>query len=397
MEQLTKKEVNRINSSLRQSTLSLFDTGCRITSEGISESIVDSMGKCTASIKNILDIFLCASTTDLYFRNLFNTMDSNGIAYISKICGELEEDPNVLNKISIRTVFGGTEDMPFRGLMYLIPSIRMCEELKKANRGGDIPNIEFYFMNGAAIVANSIDSHKAESTVSEFIKLAQAYIREYHPTVLDKVSFYVDKDFSRRIFATDEYKKVQSVLEEKLRKESELKEDLIEMGKRRSSSENTIKYAALHTFVQDGDIDSSVASMTNFFGKRNERRKELIISIGAKPEEKFFKARKLVAEAVSEIDYFTPKRTAQYIANVNVPPYSPLRTGELYLRDVLINPDLILDARKVSREDGEFGAYQMPVQKAVELIIGDTESSTSNKSICEFIEEYIRLTDDGAR
>ena len=33
--------------------------------------------------------------------------------------------------------------MTFRALLYLLPSIKMCEELKKANKDGDIPNIEF--------------------------------------------------------------------------------------------------------------------------------------------------------------------------------------------------------------------------------------------------------------
>lgn len=394
MKQLSKKEINRIDSSLKQSKLKLFDVDKKITSEDITKNVTDSMGRCTAGIKNNLDIFLCATTTDSFYRGLFSTMDSNGISKISKICGELENDKDVLNKISVRTVFGGTENMPFRALLYLIPSIKLCEELKKANKDGDIPNIDFLFMNGAGVLANAIDPYKAEETTSQFIKFAREYIKEYHPTIKDKVNFYVDKTFSSNIINTEEYKQVHRALERKLGIEEDLKTDLLNMGKKRKASENSIKYAALHAFVQDGDIDSNVAKLSNFFGGKDEESGELIISIGAKPEEKFFKARKLVADEVKKVGYFTPKQTTQYIANINVPPYSPLPTGELYLKDVLRNPSLILKARKVNRKDGEFGEYQMPVQKAVETIIIDTENSNSDKDICEFIEEYVRAVNN---
>lgn len=390
MEQLTKKEMNRISSSLKQSRLNIFDTNDKIGSNKVIENISDSMGRCTAKIKNILDVFVCSSSTNPFYRSLLNTMDFNGISNISKICSELEEDKDVLKKISMRTVYGGTEKMPFRGLLYIIPSIKIVEELKEANKEGDIPNIDFLFMNGAGILANAIDPYKASETTSQFIKFAQAYISEYHPTVKEKVNFYVDNTFSSSIINTEEYRKVLAELEKKLVSEQELKSDLEDMGKRRNASKNSIKYATLHAFVQDGDIDNNVARMSNFFGGKDESSGELIISIGAKPEEKFFQARKLVADTVSKISYFNPKHTAQYIANINVPPYSPLSHGELYLSDVLKNPSLIINARRVNRKEGEYGEYQMPVQKAVESIILDTENSESNKDIVEFVEEYIR-------
>ena len=390
MNQLTKKETNRISSSLRQSSLSLFDTNDKMTSKEIVESVTDSMDRCTSKIKNVLDVFLCATTTDSFYRNLFKTMDSNGISNISKICSELENDENALNRISIKTVYGGTEDMPFRALLYLLPSIKMCEELKKENKDGDTPNIDFLFMNGAGVLANAIDFHKARETTSQFIKFAQAYIQEYHPDIAKSVNFYVDNTFSSSIISTEEYKRVLNELEQKLGIEEDLKTDLEDMGRRRNASKNSIKYATLHAFVQDGDVDSKVAKMSNFFGGKEENTGDVIISIGAKPEEKFFKARKLLAEAVSKVSYFTPKQTTQYIANINVPPYSPLPNGELYLRDVLKDPNLILRARKVNRKEGEFGEYQMPVQKAVESIIFDTENSNSDKNIVEFIESYVK-------
>lgn len=395
MEQLTKKEVNRISSSLRQSSLSLFDSSSKMTSKEVVDKATGSMSRCTSKIKSILDVFLCATTTDSFYRSLFKTMDSNGIPNVSRICSELENDNNVLNKISIKTVYGGTEDMPFRGLLYLLPSIRLCEELKKANKDGDIPNIDFLFMNGAGVLANAIDGNKARETTSQFIKFAQAYIQEYHPEIAKNVNFYIDNTFSSSIINTDEYKIVLNELEQKLGIEANLKIDLEDMGKRRNASENSVKYATLHAFVQDGIVDSKVAKMTNFFENKEDDNSDVIISIGAKPEEKFFRARKLLAEVVSNVSYFTPKPTTQYIANINVPPYSPLPNGELYLKDVLKNPSLILKARKVNRKEGEFGEYQMPVQKAVESIILDTEFSNSDRDIVEFVESYTKnLNDD---
>lgn len=394
MEQLTKKEANRISSSLKQSSLSLFDTDDKMASNNNIVKVANSMERCTAKIKSVLDVFVCSTSTDSFYRSLLRTIDSDGIQNVSNICSELESDKNALNKISIRTVFGGTEDMPFRALIYLLPAIRMSEELKRTNKDGDAPNIDFLFMNGAGILANAINSNKANETTSQFIKFAQAYIKEYHPDVLEKINFYVDNTFSSSIINTKEYEQVYNELEKKLGIAENLKTDIENMGKRRNASQNSIRYATLHAFVQDGDIDSNVAMMTNFFGGKAEKSGDVIISIGAKPEEKFFQVRKLIAEEVSKVTYFTPKKTTQYIANINVPPYSPLNTGELYLRDVLKNPNLITKARKVNRKKGEFGEYQMPVQKAVETIIFDTENSKSDKNIVEFIECYIKSLEE---
>ena len=390
MEQLTKKEKNRIKSALNQSELEIFDTNEKITSQEKTENLLNSMNRCTIGIKDVLDVFLCGKTTDSYYRKLFSTIDSEGIANISKKCSMLEQDKNALKKVSIRTIFGGTERMPFRGLSYLLPALNLCEQLKKVNEEGELPNIEFLFMNGAGIMANAIDPYRTTETTSKFIDFSKRYIEEYHPILKDKVDFFVDVNFSSNIANTKEYKQIHEILEKKLGFEKDLKNNLLDMGKKRNASMNSIKYAALHAFSQDGDIDSKIAQMSNFSRNQMQSDSDIIISIGAKPEEKFFKVRKLLAKEVSEIEFFTPKLTAQYIANINVPPYSPLSTGELYLKDVLNNPNLIYEARIVDRKNGEFSAYQVPVQKAVESIISDTEHSESNKDIVEFIQDYTK-------
>lgn len=394
MEQLTKKETNRINSALKQSALSLFDTEDKISSKDMGVRIAESMDRCTTEIKKVLDIFLCGASVSDNFKKMFSTIDSPGICNISEICSKFHDDNKVLGRITIRTVFGGTEKMPFRGLSYILPAINLCEELKRSNTGIDIPNIEFLFMNGAGIQTNAIDPYKTDATTSQFINFARGYIEEFHPDIAEYVNFYVDRTFSNNIVKTQEYKDVNRALEEKLNKGNELRSDLEEMGKRRNASKNSIRYATLHTFVQDGIIEPKIAKMTNFFGGKDQQDCDIIISIGAKPEEKFYKARKLLADAVSDISYFKPKKTAQYIANINVPPYSALPEGELYLADVLNNPELVLQARKIDRRKGEFGKYHIPVQKAVEAIIMDINASNSDKDLYEFIEGYIRSVED---
>lgn len=383
--ELTKKEQGRIRSALNQSKLNLFDTEDNMKSESTGNLVSQSMSRCTMDIKRLLDVFLCGTATSSEFRKLFSTIDSKGIANLSQICSELDNNQNALNKAAIRTVFGGTENMPFRALVYLLPALSMCEELLKNIGINSIPNIEYYFMNGAGIITNAIDPERANQTTTEFIKIAKGYIDEYHPQLKDKVDFYVDMTFSSSIISTPEYQEMHKVLERKLGLETGLKTDLLEMGERRKKADNSIKYATLHSFVHDGYVDSSVARMSNFFGATEPREYDTIISIGAKPEETFYKARKLLAEEIARIPYFTPKKTVQYIANINVPPYSPLSTGELYLRDVLKNPYLIMEARK---SKGEYSEYQTPVQKAVESLITDTALSDSNKDIIDFIEEY---------
>ena len=276
--------------------------------------------------------------------------------------------------------------MPFRALIYLLPALNMCEELLESGNIDDVPNIEYFFMNGAGIITNALDPEIANRESAEFIKIAQKYIEEYHPRLKDKVNFYTDLTFSSNIVGTSEYRKMYETLERKLGVETDLKSGLLEMGERRKKTENSIKYAAIHSFVHDGYINSEVAKMSNFFGESEQKEYDTIISIGAKPEEKFYRARKLLAEEVKTISYFTPKDTVQYIANINVPPYSPLPEGELYLKDVMKDPKLIMEAVKVSQ--GEHSEYQTPVQKAVESILDDVSQSDSYKSIIEFIEEY---------
>lgn len=389
--ELTKKEKGRINSALNQSRLNLFDTEDNLKSELISKLVCQSMTRCTADIKKALDVFLCGTTTSPQFRKLFSTIDSKGVANLSQICSEQDNNSNALDKVAIRTVFGGTENMPFRALLYLLPALNMCEELLENTSITAIPNIEYYFMNGAGIITNAIDPDRANYATSQFINISQKYIEEYHPRLKDKVNFYIDMTFSSSIISTPEYQEIHKILERKLGLETELKSDLLEMGERRKKSDNSIKYATLHSFVHDGYIKPSIAKMSKFFGTTEPREYDTIISIGAKPEEKFYKARKLLAEEITNISYFTPKKTVQYIANINVPPYSPLSTGELYLKDVLKEPNLILDARKCK---SEYSKYQTPVQKAVESLIIDIACSDSDKNIIDFMEKYRKIQVD---
>ena len=382
---LTKKEQGRINSCLKQSRLNLFDTKDTMKSEKTSNSVCESMTRCTPDMKKVLDVFLCGTTTNAEFRKLFSTVDAAGVENLAQICSGLDNNPNAMNQVAIRTVFGGTQNMPFRGLVYLLPALNMCEELLENTNTNALPHIEYYFMNGAGIITNAIDSDAANGTTAEFIKIAKEYVEEYHPKLKDNVNFYVDTTFSSSIIATPEYRQMHKILERKLGLETELKTDLLEMGERRKKADKSIKYATLHSFVHDGYVNPNVAKMSNFFGETAPREYDTIISIGAKPEEKFYQARKLLAGEIANISYFTPKKTVQYIANINVPPYSPLPTGELYLKDVLQSPAFIMKARK---SQGVYSEYQTPVQKAVASLMMDISRSESNKDMIEFIEEY---------
>jgi len=390
MDQLTTKEQNRIKSVLTQSRLGLFDTEDKMTASNSRELVCGVMIRCTPDVKKILDVFLCSSDIDVEVRKLFSNIDLEGVKNIAEICSQMDCNKSILGNVAIRTIFGGTEHMPFRGLAYLLPALNMCEQLKMANpKGTPMPKIEFLFMNGAGIVTNALNSEMSYRTTSQFINIARKYINEYHPTLSDNVSFYVDKTFTANIMETLEYAEIYRVLEKKLVSEESLKSDLLEMGERRKAAQNSIKYATLHAFSQDGCVDPNVASMSNCFGGVNQQNSDIIISIGAKPEEKFFKARKLLASEISGISFFTPKKTAQYIANINVPPYSPLQTGELYLDDVVKNPDLIEQARMRDKSSGEYSGYQVPVQKAVESIIQDIGRSDNEKDIIRFMKGIV--------
>ena len=229
---LTKKEQGRINSALNQSRLNLFDTEDSMKSDLIGKSVCESMTRCTADIKRALDVFLCSTTTSLEFRKLFSTIDSEGVQNISQICSQLDSNPDVFNKVVIRTVYGGTENMPFRSLVYLLPALNICEELLENININSIPNIEYYFMNGAGILTNSIDPDRANRTTAEFINIAKKYVEEYHPRLKEKVDFYVDMTFSSSIIATPEYQEMHRILE-KIRFRNWIKDGFIRDGRKK--------------------------------------------------------------------------------------------------------------------------------------------------------------------
>ena len=388
MGQLSKKEHGRIKATLTQSRLGLFDTEEKMNNQNTNELVCEAMERCTPDIQKVLETFLCGTNTDAEYRKLIRNVDSQGVKNLAEICGKLEENPDILNDMSIRTIFGGTDHMPFRALVYLLPSLKMCEELKKnVHSKGYNPNIEFLFMNGAGIMANALDPEKADRTTAQFINVAKQYIDTFHQDLSENVNFYVDRTFTSKIMETQEYQKAHKILEEELGVKSWLKSDLLEMGKRRNAAKNSMKYATLHAFSQDGHIDSDISKMTNFFDGNEQPKSSVIVSIGARPEESFFKARKMLVSKLPKIEFFKPAQTVQYIANIDVPPYSPLPSGELYLDDVIKQPDLINKARLRDWSSKEFSDYQIPVQKAVESLVQDVNNSRSEKSLLEFLED----------
>ena len=384
LNELSKKEKGRVKAVLTQSRLSMFNTDEKMNSEARNTSLCNSLSNCSPETKNLLDAFLCSSNSEHILIKLLNTIDSNGIESIAKIC----ENPDNIEKTSLRTIYGGTEKMPFRALAYMLPALNICEQIQKNTGKKNVPNIEFFFMNGAGMMANDLDPEQTYKASFQFINVARKYIREFHPSLDEKVNFYIDRSFTSNIMKTPEYKQIYKIFEDKLTEKEALRGDLLEMGERRNAAINSIKYAALHIFSQDGFINPEVARMYDFEHDKPLFETDYIISIGAKPEEKFYQARKTLVDSMKAVSYFAPKKTAQYIANFNVPPYSPLKEGELYMQDVMKNPELIMKAR-AKNGINDFSDYQTPVQKAVELLIEDTENSTSQKSLIEFVEDLV--------
>ena len=382
-EGLSKKEQGRVKAVLTQSRLGIFDTKDKMNSQRNNISICQSLDRCTHDTQKILDTFLCSSDSNPMLIKLFRTINSEGIGNIAQICNSTES----IRDTSIRTIFGGTEHMPFRGLAYLLPALNLCEQLQERGiANSDLPNIEYFFMNGAGFMANDLDPERTYRTSFQFMQIARKYIQEFHPTLDKNVNFYMDRSFTTKIMKTPEYKQIYKIFETKLEENTELRGDLEEMGERRKAAVNSIKYATLHIFSQDGYINPEVAQMYDFERGRSLPEVSSIISIGARPEETFFGARQTLVNSMSGVSFFTPKKTAQYIANFNVPPYSPLPEGELYLDDTVRNPELVNEARLRSKDSEEYSKYQMPVQKAVEMLIADTENSSSEKNLVDFMK-----------
>lgn len=388
---LSEKATNRIKHCLQKTPLSVFDYDLKSNSNEVLQTILDScFDNVTSNDCNIFDSWICSSNPEL--SKLFVSINKFGFSELLNISKKTIVDPNYLNGVVIRTIFGATEELSFKSLAYLLPALTLCEEIKTISEKNNIynltlPNIEFWFMNGAGININNMNKTNCDLTTNTFISLAYSYISCFHSSILQNVNFYTDEDYTNNIINSTEFINIQDYLFSIINKDTELKNKILEMGLSKSGSINEcLKYTTLHYFVQDGFIDTSFARMSKSNKKENANEQHTIISIGASPEKHFFKARDSIRNSIPHISYFTPAKTIQYIAKFNVPPYYIMENGDFSIKDALADPNIFKIASQLKNSFNDFSPYSTPVQKACKLILQDTGGDPS--TVCAWLKKF---------
>lgn len=368
--ELSKKQENRLRTTLRQSKVDVFDApeGKKRPVDHIC-SVSDKLSQCSKETMSLISVFLRGEN----HQNLFSSIDSEGMGNVIEFSDSLEKNKLSMSRLAICTFFGASERMPLRGLSYLIPSLKMAEEIMNLS-DDNCPTINYSFTGAAGSIINKYDINKINTANNQFIEIAKQYVETFHPRVVDNVVFSSDSVFAPEVINSSRFASAQATMEKMMENEQELKDTLERYGSRRSAAQNAMAYTTLHVFSQDLlSNNDNHAKMVNYFTEEPISQSDLTLYIGAKPEENFFAARKLCASRIAEdLGDVSLMKNAQYIANINTPPYSPLKEGELFLDEVIKDPSFIDEARPRDFHENEpLGKYQIPVQKAVSLIESD--------------------------
>ena len=384
---MNKKEENRVHNVLKSTSLTFFDSDMRASDD--FTRVISSIESCSNNTQKLFEIMISSGP---YKRKLLlDKINRDSITLISQLCQNCSSDTKKLCNIVIRTVFGAVEHMPFRALTYLLPSIKMAEAIvgyQKDFGEKDIhlPKVEFIIMLNIGVALNELNYKRCYNETLLFIDVAKAYLNTYHPEVSPCVKFLVDEAFSSDLRKNKEYQNYESKVKELLSTHTDVGTVMTAMGNRRGHGDNSFEYAAMHPLLHDGLVDRNVANFKEYGNGINSESEDIsvLISIGARPEEEFWKVRNLIKENLEELTFVTSVPVIQYISNMKVPPYSPLNTGELYLDDAINYPKLISQAR--FQDYNGWSVYQIPVQKSVELLLKDTGNDID--SLIDFLEKH---------
>gem|GEM_PF-6979532 len=378
---ISNNQQNRLKTTLRQSGLEIFDIiGTNKQPISQFDNISTSLTQYSKAMVGLMSTFLRDKKEPV-----FHAIDSGGLKKLFELSESIEKQERTLGNVSLNTFFGATEEMPLRGLSYIIPSLKLVDELS-THYTGVIPEINYSFAATAGSIANNYDLSKIDDTNNKFIEMARYYIEQFHPLLVDKTHFLTDHNFVPKIMESQEFPKAVDILTSEVENVPELKSILLAYGEKRQSVQNSMAYTTLHIFSQDLIMDDDIA-MTDYHTGETSVGGDLTIYIGAKPEERFFTARKLGAEKISrELGECGLRDSIQYILNMNVPPYSLLEKDDLLLTEALNNPDLIDSAQPRDWSSEKESRYQIPVQKAVEMVEADIRNSDSDVDFKGFIE-----------
>lgn len=316
----------------------------------------------TKSAGTLLETLLCAF--DKRPPRLFSRIDEEGVRTAVDISMRLSHEPEDGKRLVFRTVFGVTEEMPVAALSYLLPSVRLAEELEKTqiNRAAmptarvSPPRIEFLQMREAGVRLNRLDGREVARQGDVFQRVARAYLERFHPRIASNVSFLDDGKITPELLRNPIFKLAEFMVGFV---GGSNRKTLRDMARRHGKESGFRTYAALHPFIHEvvekGDNSSA------------------LVSFGADSERVFYGLRRTLRPLLRLDRHHRTLPTMQFITSHSTPPYHMMSGGDIPLSTALNDPDGVIRNTDV----------HTPVRKALDQLFADVGS----KSVfCDFLK-----------
>lgn len=232
-----------------------------------------------------------------------------------------------ITRAAIRTVYGATETMPFRGLSYLLPGLIYMENMQSG--GIRPPQFQVVFANNISSRLDSLNAEKTMEQAQKFAEIARNYVQTFFPALFGSVIFLKDTSLEKGSLLRSELLSVAAVLRNKAGKE--LQDALKMKGANNGAARMSIFYGAAHPLFHDADIPGSLEPL--LADQPNILHPDTIISIGGYQEQDFYKLRHSLKPYLSAT--YNIIKTLQFFTKNRVPPYYMARGGDISLDDVI--------------------------------------------------------------
>lgn len=275
----------------------------------------------------------------------------NDLENILPITANLSLNRPKIPEIAIRVVYGGTIEMPFRALGYILPALVYAE-----NIGINTAQIQIIFPNNIASSLNALPIDIVSEQSRKFSSVARRYIRNFFPNLKESVVFLEDTPLEKGSLLRSELIRVTSILKNKtpenLKKELEQKRD-------NARSRINPFYGAAHVLIHDVDLPGTLVPLLP--DQPTAINPNAIINIGGNKEQFFYKLRQAIKINLG-FEYLRVK-TLQFFTKHTVPPYFMTKIGD----------DMSLDS-VLRGEDLESNSLATPVQHDLNYLIKITNS-----------------------
>lgn len=229
-------------------------------------------------------------------------------------------------KTAIRVVFGGTNQMPLRGLSGFLPALIYMESLKEA--GITVPQLQLIFADNISSSANNhIPFEQAVLQSDRFADLATNFVRRFFPPLEDFVVMLRDTPVGRGTLLGDKLSEIAAITSQVISEET--RQALVGKGDNGNGKTN-IYYGAAHLLVHDIALAVFVPVVQD---QIKMLEPEAIISIGGRQEHFFYRFRHEVKPYLPE--EYQQVITFQFFTRHQVPPYYMAKDGDLSLHSAL--------------------------------------------------------------